>query len=581
MKRAVTPIIVYLLLAVVAPTGASDFPPGVTSVSGLAARALYAGNPQAVGDLGVHWMRRGRFAEAAHAYATALRRARFFQQSLDDVRDNIGAFRDRLRQTSSVPERVRRQCTRVLAQAEADLEQADMPTFEPVEDVYARHEAARAARVSVNSHQPPTMSQHVNGRDGFFRFLKSDLFRKKYFERWPVVLHMSGMNNFTHLLPLAQFLDQQYTFGMDKYEKGHANFHMVKGSFMVQHPTLRFPAKVSRAEIEQEVIRGNFTGFTHGTQLWVPSVLKFSTRVAKVTGREVNTNTYVTGPGKFISMSPHNDMQCTLIVQLHGIKRWRVWVVDSAMLPVDERHVYGKDEGKVLDSDRLGEPDVDVTLQPGDVLYVPRGAIHATSTVVDMASTENRGEEQQLCEDDSNDGRCGAQRGFEEQRGEPSLHLTVGIEARIGQTYGMSRYHFLGGLPNKRPGTKALLSHLHHALARVASRDIEMRRGISRKVIRAGKQHALSARLPIPPSKDKQRRHRPDEGDDDWKEDLRALMHKVVDELFDGTKYAEESAAELYRSLVKQLKRRKAAGEFTEQIQRSPRATFGEEVVLR
>ena len=72
-----------------------------------------------------------------------------------------------------------------------------------------------------------------------------------------------------------------------------------------------------------------------------------------------------------------------------------------------------------------------------------------------------------------------------------------------------------------------------------------------------------------------------DEGDDDWKEDLRALMHKVVDELFDGTKYAEESAAELYRSLVKQLKRRRATGEFAEQIQRSPRATFGEEVVLR
>lgn len=153
--------------------------------------------------------------------------------------------------------------------------------------------------------------------------------------------------------------------------------------------------------------------------------------------------------------------------------------------------------------------------------------------------------------------------------GEPSLHLTVGIEAKVGQTYGMSRYHFLGGLPNKRPGTKALLSHLHHALARVASRDVEMRRGVSREVLRAGKRHALSERLPA-------RKKQPEEGkNEEWKEDLRSLMHKVVDELFDGTNYAEESAAGLYKSLMQQRKLgRAAAGKIT-------KANFGEEVVLR
>ena len=38
-------------------------------------------------------------------------------------------------------------------------------------------------------------------------------------------------------------------------------------------------------------------------------------------------NFYITGPGNQQSMAAHNDMQCTLIVQLQGTKRWKLWPV--------------------------------------------------------------------------------------------------------------------------------------------------------------------------------------------------------------------------------------------------------------
>ena len=193
--------------------------------------------------------------------------------------------------------------------------------------------------------------------------------------------------------------------------------HMAKGSFMIQHSTLKFPAKVSRAEIEHEVVNGNYTGFTHGTQLWVPSVLKFNKKVAQISGRDVNTNTYITGPDTHTSMSPHNDMQCTLIVQLHGLKRWRIWIVEGAMLPVDDRHVYGKDEDKELDAERLGKPDMDIILQPGDILYVPRGAIHTTSTLFESKnrkssdSISHSGIRDDVCQGDGQRNKgCGVER---------------------------------------------------------------------------------------------------------------------------------------------------------------------------
>jgi ribosomal protein L16 Arg81 hydroxylase len=44
----------------------------------------------------------------------------------------------------------------------------------------------------------------------------------------------------------------------------------------------------------------------------------------------VIVNLYVTPPGAEVSLIPHSDYQCSLMVQLTGRKRWRLWKKPSA-----------------------------------------------------------------------------------------------------------------------------------------------------------------------------------------------------------------------------------------------------------
>ena len=77
------------------------------------------------------------------------------------------------------------------------------------------------------------------------------------------------------------------------------------------------------------------------------------------------------------SVPPHTDRQDVLILQSAGRKHWKVFA-PPAVEEVDPLR-RGKD-GDVLDAAMLGEPLLEATLEPGDVLYVPLGFPHATST---------------------------------------------------------------------------------------------------------------------------------------------------------------------------------------------------------
>ena len=211
-------------------------------------------------------------------------------------------------------------------------------------------------------------------------------------------------------------------------------------------------------------------------------VANMSVDIGAAVSRPVSVNLYVTPPGKGTSLVPHSDFQCSLMVQLHGRKRWRLWKVDMAWLPVRYRHVYGRDEGDALDFDRLGPPLLDVTLDAGDVLYVPRGCIHHTSTPVADDPTSA----------DTN----------------PSMHLTVGMEALwdtgISNTW---EAMLIGG---------QFFRHEHHlesyytALGNLVDKDLRFRKSIPPELMQ---------------SRDK----------GVWGEHIRTMLHAIVDEMVDNT----------------------------------------------
>jgi len=85
----------------------------------------------------------------------------------------------------------------------------------------------------------------------------------------------------------------------------------------------------------------------------------------------VNTNVYLT-PGGCQGFTPHYDTHEVFVLQISGHKRWRVHA-PPAPLPHFTQPFSAQDQ--------LPTPLVlEVDMSPGDLLYLPRGFIHSTTT---------------------------------------------------------------------------------------------------------------------------------------------------------------------------------------------------------
>ncbi len=69
-----------------------------------------------------------------------------------------------------------------------------------------------------------------------------------------------------------------------------------------------------------------------------------------------------------------------LITQLQGFKAWELY--EPRIKNPESRHIRGKGKGEknVIKAPELGALMMRVVLGPGDILYVPRGYVHTTST---------------------------------------------------------------------------------------------------------------------------------------------------------------------------------------------------------
>jgi uncharacterized RmlC-like cupin family protein len=120
-------------------------------------------------------------------------------------------------------------------------------------------------------------------------------------------------------------------------------------------------------------------------QLHHPPLARFCRGLEKVFLHPVQSNIYLTPPGAQ-GFRKHFDGHDVLVLQVSGEKRWRIWEGQpfpdpTARTPWDNR--FAPEGG-----------GRELVMRPGDALYVPRGVIHEA-----MA----------------------------QPRGEPSLHITVGL----------------------------------------------------------------------------------------------------------------------------------------------------------
>lgn len=99
-------------------------------------------------------------------------------------------------------------------------------------------------------------------------------------------------------------------------------------------------------------------------------------RAAQTLGAEINAriqmNVYLTPGGNAQGFNPHYDTHDVFIAQVYGTKRWRLYDSPYA-LPLRETR-YNKSESGP------GDPAQEIVMGTGDLLYLPRGTVHAATS---------------------------------------------------------------------------------------------------------------------------------------------------------------------------------------------------------
>jgi ribosomal protein L16 Arg81 hydroxylase len=199
---------------------------------------------------------------------------------------------------------------------------------------------------------------------------------------------LPGSSTVDELLELFRHEPSAVRLVRGKDKKGPDSYRLVDGS-------------LDLVGIRDDFAEG-YTIVLDGVEQYVRAVGTLARSIEVELNFPIQVNTYITPPGQR-GLAPHYDDHDVLILQVQGSKIWHLYV--GADRPPRE---IQRDKDKAVAIEGLPVP-TDVRLEAGDVLYLPRGRVHAAET-----------------------------------NSEPSIHLTVGIHAptvlmlAIGALYSQS-----------------------------------------------------------------------------------------------------------------------------------------------
>lgn len=149
--------------------------------------------------------------------------------------------------------------------------------------------------------------------------------------------------------------------------------------------TARFdktPGYVDSAELYRCFRGGASVVFRQLARYWTP-VQNLTMQLADDLGLPVRASGYIT-PRTAQGLLPHHDDHDVLILQVHGRKEWYEYE-NNGDLPVPQKswmtmnaQALSRERAKAVQSGS-------VVLEPGDVLYIPRGSMHAARTLDDVS----------------------------------------------------------------------------------------------------------------------------------------------------------------------------------------------------
>jgi ribosomal protein L16 Arg81 hydroxylase len=139
-------------------------------------------------------------------------------------------------------------------------------------------------------------------------------------------------------------------------------------------------AEIADQVLDEKVLEqyaGGATVVLQGLHRLWPPLIDFAGQLARDLAAPVQVNAYLTPPDSQ-GFATHYDTHDVFVLQVEGRKRWRVHrPVLADPLPIQAWDGRADEVGAVAD----GPPELDVVLEPGDALYLPRGWLHSAQAL--------------------------------------------------------------------------------------------------------------------------------------------------------------------------------------------------------
>lgn len=203
--------------------------------------------------------------------------------------------------------------------------------------------------------------------------VKPDKFFKELWERKPLLVRRH----------LASYNDGWFsTAEFDKIlrqENIHFGVNVDVTTFTDGKRETHNPAGRAHAPVVWDFYQNGCSVRMLNPQTYSRNVWKLLSVLQEYFGCCAGANVYLTPPGTQ-GFAPHYDDIEAFILQLEGKKYWRLYNPrnDAETLPRFSSGNFSEDE--------IGEPILDVVLEPGDLLYFPRGTIHQGKALEDTHS---------------------------------------------------------------------------------------------------------------------------------------------------------------------------------------------------
>ncbi|AEB45717.1 cupin domain-containing protein [Micromonospora maris] len=135
-------------------------------------------------------------------------------------------------------------------------------------------------------------------------------------------------------------------------------------------------AEIGDQVLDEKILQlyaGGATLVLQGLHRNWPPLVDFTRELSLAVGQPLQVNAYLTPPGSQ-GFATHYDTHDVFVLQVDGRKHWRI---HPPVLPDPlERQPWGGRADEVT-ATALGPAALDVVLEPGDALYLPRGWLHS------------------------------------------------------------------------------------------------------------------------------------------------------------------------------------------------------------